>query len=143
MASSEEALANLLKIGHLKAEPPAQAEFEEMVSAAARLLSDASIPQLSLDGRFMLAYDAAYFLALAALRLKGYRSTNRYIVFQALEHTVSFPANKWRLLAKCHVDRNQGLYHGTFSVDQQILDELILITKELQVTVNALGVLRT
>ena len=143
MASSEEALANLLKVGQLKAEPPDKNEFDGMVSAGARLLSDAGIFQLSLDGRFHLAYDAAHYFALAALRLNGYRSTNRYIVFQALEHTLSIPANKWRLLAKCHDNRNLALYEGAFSTNEQLLDELILITKELQVAVSAPGVPRT
>jgi hypothetical protein len=139
MVSSEEALANLLKVGQLKAEPPDKTEFDGLVSAAARLLSDASIPQLSLDGRFLLAYDAAHSFALAALRMKGYRSEKRYLVFQVLEHTLSIPANKWRLLAKCHTDRNLALYEGAFSTDEQLLHELILIAKELQAAIVALG----
>ena len=140
MASGEEALANLLKTGTLKAEPPDQTEFEGLVSAAARLLSDVSVPQLSLDGRFLLAYDAAHSFALAALRMKGYRSEKRYLVFQVLEHTLSIPANKWRLLAKCHDNRNLALYEGGFSADQQLLDELILIARELQMAVAHLRV---
>jgi hypothetical protein len=44
---------------------------------------------LSPEIRFDLAYNAAHALALAALRWNGYRLNNsRYIVFQALPHTL-------------------------------------------------------
>src|SRR5437588_9355173 len=38
--------------------------------------------------------------ALAALRYNGFRSENRYLVFQVLEHTVGMAPAKWRVLAK-------------------------------------------
>lgn len=43
---------------------------------------------LARENRFDLAYNASHALALAALRYNGYRSENRYLVFQALVHTV-------------------------------------------------------
>lgn len=55
-----------------------------------------------LESAFDLAYNAAHALALAALRWHGYRSENRYLVFQALAHTVGFPPAKWRVLDLCH-----------------------------------------
>ena len=93
MTSPQEAqqkLQNLAKIGKLKAEPPDQAEFDGLVRSAKRKLPDAQHSGLSPDSRFILAYDAAHSLALAALRWHGYRSENRYIVFQVLDSTVSF-----------------------------------------------------
>ena len=68
MTSPLEALQNLVKIGKLKAEPPDQAEFDGLVRSAGRKLPDARNPGLSPDSRFILAYDAAHSLALAALR---------------------------------------------------------------------------
>lgn len=47
---------------------------------------------LAIESRFDLAYNAAHALALAALRARGYRSDNRYVVFQALPHTLGLPA---------------------------------------------------
>lgn len=110
-----------------------------MVNSAKRKLPDAENPANSPDSRFTLAYDAAHSLALAALRWHGYRSENRYLVFQALEHTVSFPAGKWRFLDDCHRKRNAALYDGDYSADEQRIKELVAVTKELLAAVMTLG----
>jgi hypothetical protein len=91
MTSPQETLQNLAKIGKLKAEPPDQAEFDGLLRSARNRLPDAQNPGLNPESRFSLAYDAAHSLALAALRWHGYRSENRYIVFQILGSTVSLP----------------------------------------------------
>ena len=94
MTSPRETLQNLAKIGKLKAEPPDQAEFDGLLRSARNRLPDAQNPGLNPESRFSLAYDAAHSLALAALRWHGYRSENRYIVFQILGSTVSLPKDK-------------------------------------------------
>jgi hypothetical protein len=139
MTSPLEALQNLVRIGKLKAEPPDQTEFDGLIRSAARKLPDARNPGLSPDSRFILAYDAAHSLALAALRWHGFRSENRYIVFQVLGSTVSFPAAKWRFLDNCHQKRNVALYDGDYAEDEQLISELIEVAGELQVAVTALG----
>ena len=139
MSSAQEQLQNLQKIGRLKAEPPNQVEFDGLVMSAKRKLPDAENPTLSPDSRFILAYDAAHSLALAALRWHGFRSEARYIVFQVLGHTVSFPTAKWRFLDDCHQKRNAALYDGQYFDDEQLIKELIAVTKELQLAVEALG----
>jgi len=141
MQSPQENLLNLQKIGKLKAEPPDQAEFAGLIGSAKRKLPDAENITLSPDSRFSLAYDAAHSLALAALRWHGFRSENRYIVFQALPHTLSFPTAKWRFLDHCHHKRNLALYDGDFSEEEAkpLIEELIAVTKELQAAVAALG----
>jgi hypothetical protein len=48
-------------------------------------LKDAHHQGLSLESRFDLAYNAAHALCLAALRWHGYRSGNRFIVFQLFQ----------------------------------------------------------
>lgn len=98
MTSPQETLQNLAKIGKLKAEPPDQAEFDGLLRSARNRLPDAQNPGLNPESRFSLAYDAAHSLALAALRWHGYRSENRYIVFQILGSTVSLPKelHPWR-----------------------------------------------
>ena len=58
-----------------------------------RRLDDAGRRELSLESRFDLAYNAAHALALAALRLRGYRSESRYLVFQCLQHTLDLPVD--------------------------------------------------
>jgi len=77
-------LQNLVKTRQLKSEPSDQQEFDGMVSSAKRRLADAQNQQISEDSQFSLAYGAAHSLALAALRWHGYRSKNRFLVFQCL-----------------------------------------------------------
>ncbi len=118
-------LANLSKIGQLKVEAPDANERAGLLRSAVERLQDARIPQLSLVGRFDLAYNAAHAAALAALRAHGYRSENRYIVFQCLEQTVGFTAEQWRLLDQAHRKRNLAEYEGDLDVTSGFVDELI------------------
>jgi hypothetical protein len=57
-------LDNLVRIGQLKSEPPAKAEFEGLLRSGNRRLSDAERIELSLESRFDLTYNAAHALAL-------------------------------------------------------------------------------
>jgi len=143
MLSAQEQLQNLQKIGKLKAEPPNQVEFDGLVMSAKRKLPDAENPTLSPDSRFILAYDAAHSLALAALRWHGLRSEARYIVFQVLGHTAAFPTAKWRFLDDCHQKRNAALYDGQYFDDEKLIKELIAVAKDLQAAVAALGPVRS
>lgn len=108
-----------------------------MASGSARL-KDASNGALSEESRFDLAYNAAHSLSLAVLRHFGYRSRNRYVVFQALEHTVRLPASKWRVLAKAHQQRNLMEYEGEGEVDRQLLAEMIAVATEIESRVSRL-----
>jgi hypothetical protein len=131
-------LERLADLGHLKREPPARAELEGLIQSAAARLPDAHREELSLESRFDLAYNAAHALALAALRWHGYRPDKRYFVFQALPHTLGSPAATWRLLAKCHQERNQAEYQGLGAVDETLLAGLIAAAGELLASVKTL-----
>lgn len=109
----------------LKAEAPDAKEFAGLMRSRLARLADAGNAALSLEGRFDLAYNAAHALCLAALRWHGYRSTNRYIVFQLLPHTLGLGPEVWRVLAKCHDMRNQSEYEGILDVDERIVVDLI------------------
>ena len=124
-------LANLEKIEQLKAEPYNQTEFNGLLIAGKKRLKDAQNKTLEFESRFDLAYNAAHSLALAALRRKNYRSTSRYIVFQALQHTTNLSADKWKILSICHNRRNLAEYEGYFEVDEQLLNEMIAVTQSL------------
>ena len=69
-----EQLDNLVRTGKLKAEAPSQAELDGLIRSGSVRLKDAERSTLSLESRFDLAYNAAHALALAALRMRGYRS---------------------------------------------------------------------
>lgn len=120
------------KIGQLKRERAARAEFNGMLSSARKRLADARNESLSLESRFDLPYRAAHGFALAALRQKGYRSENRYAVFQALVHTAAgLDRTAVQIFAKCHNDRNLAEYEGRTEVDERLLKELVRIAADL------------
>ncbi|MGF1608901.1 MAG: hypothetical protein ACFCUQ_05870 [Kiloniellales bacterium] len=131
-------LDNLVAIGKLKAEPGTRAELDGLVDSAKKRLADARNESLAPESRFDLAYNAAHGFALAALRQKGYRSVNRYVVFQALEHTLGLAPAIWRVLAKAHTDRNLAEYEGRSEIDEQLLADLIHCTALLESAVAKL-----
>jgi hypothetical protein len=133
------ALDNLVSINKLKTEAPDAKEFAGMLQAGDRKLLDAQIEGLSDDSQFALAYGAAHAFSLAALRWHGYRSDNRYLVFQVLEHTLHLTNVQWRVLDQCHRARNLAEYEGHLEVNAQLLKELIEMTKEIQTRVKALA----
>lgn len=137
---SEENLQNLARIGQLKAEKFSRLEFDGLVRSAKRRLADARNEGLSPESRFDLAYNAAHGFALAALRAKGYRpNKNRYTVFQTLESTVGLGPAIWRVLAKCHVNRNLAEYEGNSDVDERLLADLIRCTIVLESAIDNLS----
>jgi len=56
----------------LKEAKPTLTEITQLFAVVDREISDASVSQLSVDGRFMHAYDAALNLCTIALRSSGY-----------------------------------------------------------------------
>lgn len=132
-------LDNLVKVRSLKAERGAQKEFDGLLRSARVRLADAQANGLSIESQFDLTYNAAHALALAAMRWHGYRSDNRYLVFQCLADTVGMAIADWRVLAKAHERRNIMEYEGDFDIDEQLMTDLARIAVELQNKVSALG----
>lgn len=118
-------LERLADRGSLHREPPIADELAGLVTSGERLLTDAANQALSLESRFHLAYDAAHALSLAALRQAGYRSTNRYLVFQCLAHTLGASPATLRLLANAHQKRNSAQYEGVFAVSERFVEEVL------------------
>ncbi len=121
-----QALDNLSGPGKpLKAEAPDATEIAGLLRTGVARLNDARNTALALESQFDLAYNAAHALCLAALRRAGYRSGNRYIVFQVLPHTLGLGPEVWRVLDKCHNARNLGEYEGLLDVDERLVIDLI------------------
>lgn len=125
------ALENLLRIGQLKAEPRNPVEVQRMLAMARTRLLDAKLTNLSNEGRFTSAYNAAHAAALAALRWHGFRSENRFTVFQCLSHTLNWPASQWRVLDTAHQKRNLAEYEGYLEVEESAIAELCTLTSQL------------
>lgn len=122
----------------LRAEPPDKREFEGLIRSGHARLRDALNESLSIESRFDLAYNAAHAFCLAALRWHGYRSSNRYVVFQLLPHTLDLGPAVWRVLDKCHNIRNLGEYEGDLNVDERIVTDLVAACQAVAERANAL-----
>lgn len=131
-------LDSLARIGKLKMEPGARAEVEGLLRSGKARLKDSASKALSHESRFDLAYNAAHALALAALRWHGYRSDNRYLVFQCLEHTLGMVPEQWRVLDTAHNKRNRAEYEGELDVDNALLEAMIRVTSDVCAKVEAM-----
>ncbi len=129
---SQRELDNLVRIGKLKTERPAKSELEGLLRSGRSRLADAERSDLSLESRFDLGYNAAHALALAALRLRGYRSESRYLVFQCLQHTIALPNEQWRVLDQAHRKRNLAEYEGEVDVDEQLIEAMLRVAREIE-----------
>jgi hypothetical protein len=132
-------LSNLARTGSLKAEPSDQAEFDGLVRSARARMKDAQLAALSKDSKFDLAYAAAHSFSLAALRWHGFRSENRYLVFQCTPHTLGLDEVSWRTLADCHRKRNIAEYEGYLDISDELLGELIRIVVAMSDKIATLG----
>ena len=110
-----------------------------MVRSGLARLNDAQLSSLSPESQFDLAFNAAHALSLAALRWHGYRSDNRYTVFQCLTHTIQLPAAQCRVLDQAHRKRNLAEYDGDVDIEASLLTALIQAVKEVAELVSKLG----
>lgn len=141
MVEKSKELANLARIGKLAVEPGTPGEIKGLLTSGSERLADARNEGLALSSRFDLAYNAAHAFSLAALRWHGYRSDSRYLVFQALPHTLGLPAAVWRVLAKAHEVRNVAEYEGHFDADMTMLRNLIEAAQTVRTAVATLPTL--
>ena len=124
---SNEFLDNLVKIGKLKADPSTDDEIKGLVRRGLIKIEDCKQASLSEESRFDIAYNAAHALCLAALKKAGYRSENRYIVFQCTQHTIDLKPEYWRILSDAHRVRNVAEYEGDIVINRQLLEALIRV----------------
>lgn len=132
----------LERLADLAAEPPDAKEFAGLRRAGLSRLKDAGTRTLSLESRFDLAYNAAHSLCLAAVRYRGFRPKNRYVVFQVLPHTLGLGPEVWRVLAKAHEIRNRGEYEGDLEVDERIVKDLTDAGEKVAAALGKLAPLR-
>ncbi len=124
-------LDNLVKIRKLKSEPPTKSEFENLIVTGRKKLTDAEVSALNPESRFELSYAAAHGLSLAALRYCGYRSTDRFIVFQALSSTTELTTAQIRVLADAHNKRNKSTYEGETDISEATIAAIITVARNL------------
>ena len=121
-------LDNLVRIRQLSVGDATESEIGNLIERGLRKLRDSKRVELDPESQFDLVYNAAHALSLAALRFSGYRSENRYTVFQCTQHTIDLEPEFWRVLDAAHRDRNIAEYEGDLIVNAQLVAALIRVT---------------
>ncbi len=121
-------LDNLVRIRQLRVGDATESEIRNLIERGLKKLRDSKRVELDPESQFDLVYNAAHALSLAALRFAGYRSENRYTVFQCTQHTIDLEPEFWRVLDGAHRDRNIAEYEGDLIVDAQLVAALIRVT---------------
>jgi hypothetical protein len=120
---SNRVLRHLADDGKLVRSSHSKQDVRALVRSARRLLVDAAIENVSVDGRFNLIYSASHALAIALMAGHGFHSANKSLLFQSLQHTACLTPAECRILMECHDRRVQAESGGLLDVNENLVDE--------------------
>jgi len=126
---------NLHSQGKVDPHTTSKAELDDLRAAIERNLADASIPKLSADNRFGIAYQAALLSAKMAIACAGYRVKGQgahQTTFEALKLALGnsvIPAATY--LNRCRRMRNEMTYDSEGVVSRADAEELLKKAKSL------------
>ena len=124
--------------GWLVRDEPTLPEMTQLFAVADRELSDSGALGLSVDGKFMHAYDAALTLCQIALRTSGFRVNRKQHghhqkTIEALPLAVDSSLQQTAdLVVVASRKRSQALYDRTGVVDARDADELVDTARSLR-----------
>jgi len=109
-------LEEMLLRSELKREKPVPGEIARMIETVHRRLHDARHPDLHAETRLEQAYHAILGCALIALRMNGYRVSDRRghhgVALESLADTVGLPMERIDYYQTLRTLRNKDLYTG-------------------------------
>ena len=121
-------------------EPNSKAELDNLRSIVTRSLRDVSAPGLSVDARFVMAYDAARTLSLMVVRAAGYRPRSagaHYHTFAALEAADTAFVAISAYFDGCRIKRNVSEYEFAGGVTDTDADGLLKMVKQFAIDAEA------
>jgi hypothetical protein len=130
-------LEQWLRNGHLRPHDATLGEIQRLLQVVDRDLADAQTPGLSVDGRFMHAYDAALQLCIVPLLASGYRvqkgqGHHKYGIL-SLRYTLG---DRWSETADhiemCSRLRGKAVYERTGVVNDEGARELLIVSQRLR-----------
>lgn len=136
-------LSSLASSGMLQEHDAEPAEVKAHIATAGKHLADAQRKENSLETRFTVAYTAGHMLLVAAVKIKGYRTTSekghRVVLYQLLDDLLPGAANAKDTLASAHNLRNKAEYEGSdIDVTQGQIDDLVAAVKSVKEEVDYL-----
>ena len=121
-------LTELLNAGRLREHSTSPQEIGNLLATAERDLADARVEQVSLDGRFARAYNAALSLATIPLYCAGYRTARHHhlTTFEALTLVLGKQMQELAdYFQTCRAKRHRLQYDRAGEVSERDLHELI------------------
>ena len=128
-------MSDWLANGWLAEHRPSRQQIEDLFAVVARDLADCRTPGLSSDWWFIIAYNAALQLSVAALAASGYRASresHHYRVIQSLAFTVGADQATVRQLDRFRKKRNVSGYESAGVVSDQEADEMVSLAARLR-----------
>lgn len=111
-------------------------EIRNLLALVDRDLHDARSPELSVDWRFNIAYNAALQLAVISLAAAGYRAVrsgpHHHLAIQSLAHTISLGEDTIRLLDRFRRKRNVAEYDSAGIISEQEASEMFDLAHALR-----------
>ena len=108
-------------------------EIQGLLEIANRDLNDASVQDLSIDRRFLIAYEGALTLATIPLYCAGYETYGRghhWLTFRILSDAMSEEySDLAEFFDQCRTKRNVGTYDRGGQISESEVDELIAEVK--------------
>ena len=127
-------LDNLVGRGLEKA-PTNKAEISRYLAKIRRKLEDSRKSSISLDSRFDIAFEALLQIALAALRVNGYRTTteagHQQLALQLLPKSIGIEPAEIRTLDEYRKKRSIGLYEADFDPSESEVKAVIRSVERL------------
>lgn len=115
--------------GRLRAYTLTKGEVHDLLALAERDMQDASLEELSIDRRFMIAYNAALTLATIPLRCAGYQTHGKghhWLTFRLLPETMGEDVQELAdYFDQCRTKRNIGTYDRSGQISKNEVKELI------------------
>ncbi len=126
--------------GWLISNDTTEAEIAQLIAVVDRELSDAATQGISVDGKFMHAYDAGLILCMIPLRARGYRVTkgsgHHKRAIESLPLTIGLDLrNVSDQIEIASRKRGQAMYDHVDVVEEKDADVLIQTAKNLRATV--------
>lgn len=124
----------------LQKSDPTVAEIQLLIDVVERDLGDAKVENLSADGKFTHAYDAALQLCMIPLRASGYKvskgNSHHKKGIESLPLTLGEDLKDTSdYIERCSRRRNQSIYERTGVVSEEEANELIDEAEELKTKV--------
>lgn len=125
-------LTDLVKARRLQQHQTTRDEIQNLLEMARRSFSDAQVPGLSIDWRYMIAYNALLCLASAVVHATGYRPRgegHHATLFEALPLALHSEKTSAAYFDSCRRKRNTMTYSAPTRASEKEAQDLLAQAK--------------